>query len=158
VSDVPWVEQLSIPVEYGAPSRLLRWSDVEARLEQALHYWLASVRPDSRPHVVPLDGVWLDGAWYFGGSPTTVKHRNLLANGNVAMHLEDATAATIVEGVCEVVQVDDATALRLAEQSKAKYGYGPPPDVYRNGVWRLRPARVLSWTDLTADATRFTFA
>lgn len=157
MGDVSRIEQLSLPVEYGSPSRVLGWSDVEPLLEQAEHYWLASVRPDGRPHVVPLDGVWLDGAWYFGGSPDAVKHRNLLANGNATMHLEDATTAVIVEGVCDFVRADDATAGQLAEKSRSKYGYGPPPEVYRAGVWRLRPSRVLSWTDLTADATRFTF-
>ncbi len=75
----PRVEQLSIPPEYGSPSRLLEWDLVERRLAEARYYWLATVRPDGRPHVVPLDGLWVDARWYFGGSPTTVKHRTCSA-------------------------------------------------------------------------------
>ncbi|MEV0388431.1 pyridoxamine 5'-phosphate oxidase family protein [Nonomuraea sp. NPDC050643] len=29
----------------------------------------ATVRADGRPHVVPVDGVWVDDRLYFGGRP-----------------------------------------------------------------------------------------
>ena len=154
----PRAEQLDIPPAYGTPSRLLAWDVVAALLADARHYWLATVRPDGRPHVVPLDGLWLDDRWYFGGSPTTVKHRNLLASPLVAMHLEDGESAVIVEGTCAVVQPPQETAERLSEASQVKYGFGPPPSTYLGGVWELSPARVLAWTDLPTDATRFLFS
>jgi hypothetical protein len=157
MADQPRVEQLDLPPEYGAPSILLAWESILPRLEEAPHYWLATVRQDGRPHTVPLDGVWLDGCWYFGGSPQAVKHRNLLANPHGSLHLEDAGAAVIVEGVCQWATPEAATARRLSRASKAKYGYGPPPSAYDDGVWRLVPAQVLAWTDLTRDATRFVF-
>ena len=157
MTGAPRAEQLDIPPEYGSPSAVLSWPPVQARLEQALHYWLSTVRPDGRPHAVPLDGLWLDDAWYFGGVATTVKHRNLLSNPHVVLHLEDATSAVIVEGSCEIIQADEELAAQLADASAAKYGYGPPPATYRQGVWRLAPTRVMAWTDLTRDPTRFTF-
>jgi len=148
-------ESMRLPAAYGRPERLLEWASVRARLEAAPHYWLATVRPDGRPHTVPLDGIWLDDDWYFGGSPDTVKHRNLKANPRAALHLEDAI---IVEGVCEEVFPDDRLAAALAERSRAKYGYGPPPESYREtGVWRLRPVRAIAWEQFPRDATRFTF-
>ena len=153
----PIAEQLTIPVEYGTPSRLLSWDRVAARLTDAHHYWLATVRPDGRPHVVPLDGLWIDDVWYFGGRPTTVKHRNLLSNPNAALHLEDGEAAVIVEGTCAIVTPPEEMAERLAATSKQKYGDGPPASVYLTGVWALTPVRVLAWGDLTVDATRFRF-
>ena len=153
----PRVEQLEIPSQYGSPSKLLAWEMVETRLVDAVHYWLATVRPDGRPHVVAHDGLWIDGRWYFGGVPTTVKHRNLLANPRAALHLEDATSAVIVEGSCAIEVPSDKGAEALSAASKAKYGFGPPASVYREGVWALTPARVLAWTDLTVDATRFVF-
>jgi nitroimidazol reductase NimA-like FMN-containing flavoprotein (pyridoxamine 5'-phosphate oxidase superfamily) len=131
---------------------------VRERLESAKRYWLATVRPDGRPHVVPLDGNWLDDRWYFGGSPETVKHRNLTANPRAVLHLEDGLSATIVEGRCEVIQPDDEFANRLSELSKEKYGFGPPPSVYMTGVWELTPVRVLAWVEFPRDATRFVFA
>src|SRR5918998_5904457 len=127
----PVAQLLDVPTAYGTPEVTLPWERVRRRLEDALHYWLATVRPDGRPHVVPLDGIWLDDAWHFGGSPDTVKHRNLTADPRAALHLEDATSAVIVEGGCEVIRADDALARRLSELSKAKYGYGPPPATYK---------------------------
>jgi Pyridoxamine 5'-phosphate oxidase len=68
-----------------------------------MHYWLATTRPDGRPHVVPLDGLWLDDAWFFGGSAETVKYRNLKANPRAVVHLDDSERAVIVEGRCEEI-------------------------------------------------------
>jgi nitroimidazol reductase NimA-like FMN-containing flavoprotein (pyridoxamine 5'-phosphate oxidase superfamily) len=153
----PRAEQLTLPPGYGTPSRLLDWDAVAARLADARHYWLATVRPDGRPHVVPFDGLWLDGRWWFGGSPTSVRHRNLLADPRAAVHLEDAVSAVIVEGTCELVRPSEELAERLAAASREKYGHAVPASVYLGGVWALVPARVLAWTDLGADATRFRF-
>src|SRR5687768_7996686 len=97
----PRVEQLDLPKDYGTPKKLLAWSDVSARIEKSFAYWLATTRPDGRPHVMPRDGIWLDNVLYYGGSPKTVHNRNLEKNPNVVMHLEDAQGATIVEGVVE---------------------------------------------------------
>ena len=154
----PVAEPLDLPAAYGSPQRTLAWEDVRARLAAATHYWLATVRADGRPHVVPLDGLWLDDAWFFGGSPEAVKHRNLKADPRAVVHLEDAESAVIVEGVCEEIFPEGTLADRLAELSKSKYGYGPEPGSYaRTGVWRLRPVRVLSWRRFPRDATRFLF-
>ena len=49
-------------------------------LEDAELYWLSSVRPDGRPHVTPLLGIWLQGAMFFctGADERTAK--NLMQN------------------------------------------------------------------------------
>jgi len=158
MSTDPSFELLQLPPGYGTPRTPLAWADVRARLEEAKHYWLATVRPDGRPHVVPLDGIWLGDAWYFGGSSETVKHSNLSNNPRAVMHLEDASSAIMIEGACEELSPDQGLAARLSEQSRAKYGYGPDPATYAaSGNWRLRPATVLAWTRFPEDATRFTF-
>lgn len=146
-----------MPAEYGSPSLLLRWADVRARLEEAPQYWLATVRPDGRPHTVPTDGLWPDDAFWFGGSPQTVKHRNLTADGRASLHVPDANSSVIVEGVCDVYRPGAAEADRLERTSTEKYGYAPPPNAYAGGVWRLRPVKVMAWTALVEDATRFRF-
>lgn len=157
VTSGPAAERLDLPSEYGSPAKTMAWADVEARLQAATHLWLATVRPDGRPHTVPVDGLWLDGAAWFGGSPETVKHRNLLAGGHAVLHLADAEAAVIVEGRCEHVAPDGPTVDRLIAASKQKYGYAPPADAYAGGVWCLRPSKVMAWTSLPVDATRFRF-
>lgn len=154
----PVAEPLSLPDGYGSPARRLAWDDVRSRLESAHHAWLATTRPDGRPHVVPVDGLWLDDRWWFGGSAETVHQRNLEANASVVLHLEDAAAAVVVEGVAEHVRPDDTLARRLAGLSAEKYGYAPDPGAYvEAGVWRMTPVRVLAWTAFPTDATRFRF-
>jgi nitroimidazol reductase NimA-like FMN-containing flavoprotein (pyridoxamine 5'-phosphate oxidase superfamily) len=155
----PSSELLRFPPGYGTPRTPLAWSEVRARLEEAKNYWLATVRPDGRPHVVPLDGFWLADAFYFGGSDETVKHRNLNHDARAVMHLEDAASVIIVEGTCEELVPDESLAAELSKQSRAKYGYGPHPATYaKPGNWRLRPATVLAWNRFPEDATRFRFS
>jgi hypothetical protein len=62
------------------PSGHVAWAWVEERLDQAVHYWLCTVRPDGRPHAVPKWAVWVDGSIYFDGSPETLHARNLARN------------------------------------------------------------------------------
>jgi hypothetical protein len=150
-------EQLTLPSSYGSPNRLLDWASVEQRLVDSLHYWLATVRRDGSPHVVPVDGMWLDGGCYFDGDPATVHIRNLRRDGRAALHLEEGESATIVEGVAEWKTPSRTLAQRLADAARTKYGFPQSAASYRSGVWRPEPVKVLAWTQLYVDATRFRF-
>ncbi|HET9900922.1 MAG TPA: pyridoxamine 5'-phosphate oxidase family protein [Actinomycetes bacterium] len=151
------VESIRLPKAYGTPKITLSWEEVDERLAAALHYWLVTTRPDGRPHVVPVDGMWVDGACYFGGDPTTVHARNLRDDPRAAIHLDDAEAATIAEGVAGIHTPTLPFAQELDAAAKRKYGYSVGPKVYLGGVWRLRPTTVLAWNRLDRDATRFRF-
>lgn len=107
--------------------------------------------------MVPVDGLWLGARLHFGGVASTVWQRNMRHDPRVAVHLDDSVAAVIVEGTCAVEVPDRHGAEALVAASTAKYGYAPPVEAYLSGVWTLSPDRVLAWTDLTADATRFLF-
>ena len=133
------------------------WADVDRKLAEAKHYWLATVRSDGRPHVVPVDGLWLEARLCFGGVESTVWQRNMRHDPRVTVHLDDSVAAVIVEGTCAVEVPDRTGAEALVAASKSKYNYAPPIDAYLSGVWTLSPEKVLAWTDLTVDATRFVF-
>ena len=90
-----------MPDGYGVPESddgLLAWADVEARLVESPQYWLATTRPDGRPHVVPRWGVWLDGGLFYDGAPTTRHVRNLTTNQACTLHLEDGWHAVVVNG------------------------------------------------------------
>ena len=52
---------------------LLPWSHAAALLERAPNYWLATVRPDGRPHVTPVWGAWVHGRLYLDGHPRTME-------------------------------------------------------------------------------------
>jgi hypothetical protein len=45
------------------------WSQARDELADAEVYWLSTVRPDGRPHVTPLLGIWLEDALYFCTGP-----------------------------------------------------------------------------------------
>lgn len=155
----PIAERLDLPSEYGNPQKRLDWAEVEAKLKEAPVYWIASTRPDGRPHVVPRDGLWFDGGIYYGGSPQTVHHRNVGANPEVVIHIGEGLEAVIVEGKVQIEKPTKEKAARLADASYAKYPqYGRiPPTRYMGGVSVLRPRRVLAWTNLPENATRFRF-
>ncbi|HEV8426108.1 MAG TPA: pyridoxamine 5'-phosphate oxidase family protein [Actinomycetes bacterium] len=114
--------------------------------------------PAGRAHVVPVDGLWLDDTWYYGGSPQTLHQRNLERDPRVVVHLEDTVAAVILEGSMRRLTPTLELAGRLAAASKAKYGYAPTLEMYAGGVWGLRPRRARAWTGFPGDATRFRFA
>jgi hypothetical protein len=158
----PKAEQMILPSGYGEPKKILNWPDVRRDLEDAPTYWVASTRPDGRPHVVPRDGLWLDDTWYYGGSPETVHNRNLQQNRSLAMHIGDGMKAIIVEGETDFVHATKDVAERLAAENERKYshyGIEMTPQTYMEiGVWALKARRVLAWNSLFEDATRFTFS
>jgi hypothetical protein len=155
----PIVEQLDLPEGYGTPKKKLTWAAVRAELEQAKQYWLTTVRSDGRPHVVPLDGVWLDDVWYYGGSDRSVHRRTALAHPRVVMHLPDPFKAVIVEGEVRLTTLHAELAQRLADVSNekyAEYGYSNDASSYVETL-SLYPHRVIAWTSYPTDATRFLF-
>jgi Pyridoxamine 5'-phosphate oxidase len=153
----PTAEPIELPEGYGTATTTMDWAAVRERLEQAPRYWLVTTRRDGRPHVVPVDGLWLDDAWWYGGSPTTLHQRNLERDPRVVVHLEDAMAAVILEGTMRRLLPEPELARRLAAASKDKYGYAPPAAMYSAGVWALRPERARAWSAFPTDVTRFRF-
>jgi Pyridoxamine 5'-phosphate oxidase len=82
---------------------LLPWSFVDERMANARNYWVATTRPDGRPHATPVSGVWIDGSFYFGTGPGSRKARNLAKNQHLVVHLESGDEVVILEGVAEEV-------------------------------------------------------
>lgn len=157
----PIVGQLDLPKDYGSPKKKLEWASVRTDLEEAPVYWVASTRPDGRPHVVPRDGIWLDDTWYYGGSPETVHNRNVEKNPSAVVHIGDGMKAIIVEGETHFVKTSLEIAEKLSEVNNVKYahyGMTSTPETYtQGGTWALRAKRVIAWNVLFEDATRFVF-
>jgi hypothetical protein len=149
------------PPEYGVPSgkkkALLPWSHVEGRMRAAPHYWVSTVSSNGSPHTRPVDGLWLDGTLYFGGSPETGWRRNLASNRRACVNLsESGGAAVILHGTVGVVRPDGALAVRLAEASNEKYRFGQSSKEYEGKqVLAFYPRVAFAWTTLNVDATRF---
>ncbi|MFF7013667.1 MULTISPECIES: pyridoxamine 5'-phosphate oxidase family protein [Streptomyces] len=107
----------------GATAR--PWSETAAVLTDAPLYWLSTVRPDGRPHVTPLIGVWAQGALHFCTGPAERKARNLAANPEVVLttgaNALDSGFDVVVEGRADRV-TDHARLTALAREWEAKYG------------------------------------
>jgi len=156
---MPIARSLEFPAGYGTAKRTLAWEEVRAWLEAAPAYWLALARTDGRPHVVPLDGIWVDDVWWYGGASDTVHIRTVEANPRAVMHLPDPMRAVIVEGVVRRTNPAPELARRMAEIANTKYAhYGLKNDAstYAEALG-LVPSRVLAWSAFPADATRFDF-
>jgi hypothetical protein len=67
---IPRIDRPAIPADYGVTkaSDFVEWSHVEDRLAADRVYWLVTVGKGGRPRVRPIDGVYLEGVIYVGGS------------------------------------------------------------------------------------------
>jgi general stress protein 26 len=81
--------------------------------------WLATVRPDGRPHVAGVGALWLDGKVYFTSGAGTRKSRDLAANPHCVVSVALPDLDLVVEGTATKV-TDDATLQRLAERYAAQ--------------------------------------
>lgn len=101
------------------------WSEAVAVLTRAEVFWLSTARPDGRPHVTPLIGLWSDDALHFCTGPDERKARNLATNPEVVVTTGTNTLHqgfdVVVEGRADRV-TDEARLTRLAELWEAKYG------------------------------------
>jgi nitroimidazol reductase NimA-like FMN-containing flavoprotein (pyridoxamine 5'-phosphate oxidase superfamily) len=158
----PRIDRPEIPADYGASNatEFVDWSHIEDRLTADRVYWIATIAQGGRPRLRPVDGVYVDGVVYVGGSPETRWVREVAANPHVSVHLDGVDDVVIFEGEAEVLtDVGDELAERLAAASNAKFPeYGMTPDAYkRHGGIAIRPRKVIAWTDITRDPTRFRF-
>jgi general stress protein 26 len=94
----------------------------EERLRRSHNYWLATTRPDGRPHLVPIWGIWLDDRFWFA-SYAGQKVDNIAARPFVVLTTETPREVVILEGTAAGVG-KEALADRYAEVFDAKYGAG----------------------------------
>lgn len=162
MASVPEALPLDAPDAYPFPKdadHLMPWAQVEQLLAGAAIYWLVTVHPDGRPHITPIWGAWLDGAFYFQGAPTSRWARNLRDNPAASIHLDGARDVVIVDGMVEHLITDAAMAERLVNVWQEKYiVVEHPPRADTQGMLRLRPRAVLAWGETLQDATRWMFA
>jgi hypothetical protein len=90
--------QADRPIMFGGHPEpaLLPWRWAVERLVVARHYWVATTRPDGRPHSRPVWGVWRNGAVWFSTGSAAVG--NLAVAPAATVHLESAGEVVILEG------------------------------------------------------------
>ena len=73
--------QTTVNAQYSSPGATpTPWAEASDELAKAEIFWLATVRPDGRPHATPLLAVWLEGALYFCTGAEERKTKNLGLN------------------------------------------------------------------------------
>jgi PPOX class probable F420-dependent enzyme len=145
----------------GEGSGLLPWSWALKQLRDSHEYWLSTVWPDGRPHLMPVWAVWHDEALWFSSSPNARKIRNIRAGSAVSIATDDALNPVVVEGTARVVK--DTTSLRtFLTIMNDKYRTGCTLDFLdpaRNATVRVRPrwAFGLVGGDFPGSPTRWEF-
>lgn len=168
IGGVPRTGRPSMPESYGlAPAsegEILPWSWAEERLTQSRNYWVVTVRPDGRPHAMPVWGAWVDGAFYFGTGSDSRKGRNIAENPRAVVHLESGDDVVILEGVMEEVSGDADSVRRFEDGFNPKYGFegdSEEMDLVELGavIFRMSPQVAFGWTEANfpRNATRWVF-
>ena len=146
---------------YGVPEDeegMLAWSWAAERLERSRNYWISTSRPDGRPHAMPVWGIWLDDAFFFGSGRNSAKTRNLAANPAIVVHLESGDETVILEGQAESV-VDSEVERQVDEVYGRKYDFTPDSSGESDPWFVVRPKRAYAWTEsgYPRSATQFDF-
>lgn len=138
VSRPYWPDALTKPP--ADMSGLKPWSWALQRLEKSHNYWIATTRPDRRPHVMIVWGIWWQDAFWFSTGPRTRKARNIAVNPHVVIGTEAADEAVILEGLAEEI-TDRAVWRQLAHIYNHKYGGDVEPLLMASDgcVFRVQP-------------------
>ncbi len=143
------------------------WSQARACLESAPKAWLSTVRPDGRPHVMPILLVLVDDEPCFVTRPGSRKGKNLASNANCVIAVADETIDVVVEGNATRIG-DEAGLRRMAAALKAKYDWDfalrdgsayedSLPGSPEYGFYQITPTRAFGYGPDGMTATRWRF-
>ena len=155
-----WPDALSKTSE--STSTLKPWSWALERLENSHNYWISTTRPDQRPHLMLVWGVWWQDAFWFSTGPRTRKAKNLASSPHCAIGTEKAEEAVILEGFAAEVS-DRSVWKELAAVYNRKYGgdIGPLLESSGGSVYRIEPQTVFGQDEHAENfaeaVTRWTF-
>lgn len=131
---------------------LLPWSWAVDLLNRTRNHVVSTVRPDGRPHAMPVWGIWLAGAYCFSSAITSVKSENLKADARSVVTAGDGDDAVIVEGTAELSDPPDG----FAETYEDKYEESAPD----GPIWIMHPTVAFAFQatdDFPRTATRWEF-
>lgn len=100
----------------------------EGPAEEHLTFYLATTRPDGRPHAAGVGAKWHDGDLYFKSGPGTRKSKNLASNPACVLSVSHEGIDLVFEG--KATKVDD---VQVMETLAAKYREGGWPVEVKDG-------------------------
>jgi hypothetical protein len=156
-----WPDALQEPSD---PTRgLMPWTWALERLQKSHNYWIATSRPDFRPHLMIVWGIWLDDAFWFSTGLRTRKARNLSDHSSCVIGTEDTDEAVILEGTAKRMEAAEEKK-HFAAVYDRKYGGNIEP-LIEPGVGlviRVEPSVVFGFDENAENfgeaATRWKFA
>jgi PPOX class probable F420-dependent enzyme len=113
------------------------------KLETARNIWLSSVRPDGRPHLVPIWFAWHADKVYVCTDPSSVKGRNILQNPRMALALEDGDQPVICEGRAAVIPAPWPQAVMAV--FRRKYDWDISSEGQYTELIEVTPDKWLTW-------------
>jgi PPOX class probable F420-dependent enzyme len=115
---------------------------IAAQMQDAKNIWFASVRPDGRPHLVPIWFVWHEGKVWISTGVGSRKDKNIQQNPHVSVSLEDGTNPVVIEG--EARQETDLTIRdQLAPLFMEKYEWDFRTDSEYGMLISVTPMKIL---------------
>ena len=118
-------------------------TEIFARLDDEKNIWLASVRPDLKPHLVPVWFIWDDQTFYMCIYSKSVKFLNIAQNGLVSIALENGSTPVICEGLTE--RLARPWPENIVKQFKEKYDWDIETDKEYDELVRISPQKWLIW-------------
>ncbi len=106
--------------------------------------WFSSVRPDGRPHSVPIWHVMHQEHIYFATPSRSVKVANIRINPNVvvAAYLETPESGLIVEGLARLRPDLREAVSKFFEE---KYEWNITEDEEHDALIEVEPTRLIAW-------------
>jgi Pyridoxamine 5'-phosphate oxidase len=141
---------------------LLPWAWAVERLERSHDYWVATAGADGNPHVMPVWGVWLEGALWFSSSRASRRARNLAIRSRCSISTDNAYEPVVIEGNAQPIGgLVELERFVGAVNRKYRTDYGL--DFFAqptNACFQVRPVWAFGLTeaDFTGSPTRWTFA
>jgi nitroimidazol reductase NimA-like FMN-containing flavoprotein (pyridoxamine 5'-phosphate oxidase superfamily) len=113
-----------------------------ARLHREHLVWLATVRPEGRPHLVPIWHVWHQEKLYISTGQHSVKMNNIQHQPQVVVSLPNAMDVVLVEGTARPApELED----QLAPFFVRKFGWDFRGDTEYGSLVQITPTKILAW-------------
>jgi F420H(2)-dependent biliverdin reductase len=112
----------------------------QQRLETSRNLWLATVRPNGSPHLVPIWFVWVNDKAYLCTSNESVKARNISRNPRVAFALEDGDDPVLIQGTAKLL---DEFPVDVVAAFQKKFNWNIRSDSTYNTLIEITPERVV---------------
>jgi uncharacterized pyridoxamine 5'-phosphate oxidase family protein len=100
----------------------------------------ATVKPEGKPHLSPVDIVAVEGAIYVGVDEETARYKNLKQNPAITIMIADGwKRQAILQGVARFLDNKSEQARRALEAEKEKYGWTT------EAILEFSPEKAFTW-------------